>query len=71
MRTAITYGSIYWNCKSFFSENIKTKKMEKIILLISFLLIFSDFRHNKFLKFLMENNIAKFHEFIVAKICEK
>jgi hypothetical protein len=30
--------------------------------------IFSDFRHNKFLKFLMENKMAKFCEFIVKKI---
>jgi hypothetical protein len=28
----------------------------------------SDFRHNKFLKFRMENNMAEFREFIVTKI---
>jgi hypothetical protein len=31
-------------------------------------IIFLDFRPNKFLKFLMENYMAKFREFIVMKI---
>jgi hypothetical protein len=33
-------------------------------------LLTSDFRQNKFLKFLIENNVVKFREFIVTKMYE-
>jgi hypothetical protein len=33
-------------------------------------IIFLDFCQNKFLKFLMKSNMAKFHELIVVKIWE-
>jgi hypothetical protein len=63
--------------KSFFSENKNSIHNEnksrdsshQALTNFSFSeFIFSDFRHNKFQKFLMENNMAKFHEFIVTKI---
>jgi hypothetical protein len=65
------------NVKSFFSKNKKSTHNEKnsedsshqALTNFSFSeFLSSDFRHNKFLKLLLENNMAKFREFIVTKI---